>query len=146
MKVIRIEHMSVMRDGFPCGPYGDNYMFEAEHDDSSPDCLDCLNKCIHNYMGKLALVIGKNRPMPRQDGLWDYFNRLFCFRSVEQMREWFIGDLRTLARYGFVAAVYDVNDDHMDHGGKQSIFSPRDAIRIGDCSILAYSKIAKMLV
>lgn len=142
MKVIRIEHMSVMRDGFPCGPYGESAMFAAEH----PGPSECFGECIHYFMDKLAYVMGANRPMPRNDGLWDYFNRLFCFRSVEQMREWFIGDLRKLARYGFVAAVYDVNNDHMDHGGKQSVFSPRDAIRIGDCSILAYSKIAKMLV
>lgn len=142
MRVVRIEHSSVLRKDRPAGPYaGSGVFFEPEHEGDEDvefewDCYNSEQECIHVWSEQLCWNSGSRRPTPQHDGLgWVVPDtHLFGFQSDEQMRDWFTGELRQMDRFGFVAAVYEVED--VQHGRLQSMFNWDTAKRLEDFPIL----------
>lgn len=148
MRIVRIEHSSVLRNNVPAGPYGDDAFVRAEHDDNNVSNLwdeECDN-CIHTFSDNLAWKADEKRPMPIHDGLYGLMSdHLFGFKSYDTMHAWFLGDLRKLDRFGFVAAVYEVPKTHAQHGKRQSVFLWKTAMRVGDTSILSRKNIENLM-
>lgn len=148
MRVCRIEHMSVLRDGRPAGPYAD-FVFEREEhesDDSWCDNYDNKNGCIHHFSYELTWIKGERRPMPKSDGIYDInSDHLFGFITEDKMLDWFSDWLRKLDRYGFVIGVYETPDTHASHGNKQSTFSYEASKRIAEFPILKRKGLAELL-
>lgn len=145
MNIVRIEHSNVLRDGRPAGPYSEEAVREAEHEE--PYCDNDEGDCIHDFCCSIAWQSGAKTPTPGNDGLgYDISPEyLFCFTSVDKMRDWFNGHMTKLEEYGFVAAVYSVEETYTKHGFKQSVFEYRPAKRIGDCKVTNYRAIQKMM-
>jgi hypothetical protein len=121
----------------PAGPYaGHDTYGPVEHGTDSFDYweYDCDDSSIHQWSENISWRSGGNTPTPSSDGLGMVNDELFAFVSDEQMRKWFAGHLRKMDRFGFVAAVYEVQD--VQHGRRQSMFNWDTAQRVGDFSIL----------
>ena len=110
--------------GFPCGPYGDDAWFTAEHDHENWwETDDCTHECVHISIESMRRIVSDTRPSPYRDGIdmMDFGeNYLFCFPNIDMMHEWFSGDLRWLAEIGYIVAVYEV--EQFQHGAHQTVF------------------------
>jgi hypothetical protein len=144
MRIIRVEHMSLLRGDRPAGPYAEKAWFDAEHGEEGVVCYDA--DCIHDYIEELTWESGARRPAPWEDGLREPSSAyLFGFRSFDLMRAWFNGDMRKLHAIGYVAAVYDVPGHAAKHGDKQSMFEWEYAKRIGDAPMVSPKQIQALL-
>lgn len=103
MLVYRVAHSGQMNNGYPGGPYNGN----------GADWADDLNEAHANA----------EHPTPWEDrGLSRIYDSEFCcLSSIEGLRSWFDGWLETLQDYGYLIHVYDVPEEFVRIGTRQTL-------------------------
>lgn len=149
-RVVRIEHATyereVMDKRYPAGPYAETTFCQAEHGMSylwmGDEDIECEGDCLHEWASRLSWDCSERRPVPYGHVEQHQF---FAFRSVEAMREWFLGEFAALKRYGFVASVYEVPEQAVRHEAQQTLFEFDKATKIASAKPDAFSKLEKWL-
>lgn len=129
---------------YPAGPYADSALLTWEHPEIDwRNYFDVEHKdCAHEWANRLAWDAGQRRPMPNmRPQEWQFFG----FMDVWAMREWFLGEFGNLRRYGFVASVFEVPDNHIHPDNRQVLFTYDHARKIGSTTPLSYKRIESWL-
>jgi hypothetical protein len=169
MRIARVEHMSVLHDGRPAGPYAESPFRNHEHCEDPTGVSDmgveeywgcdsdwdeggsATSQCIHDYCDQLSWITDGNRPTPHKDGIDMYAidddsrDYIFGFVKAEQLTEWFTGEFKRLHGYGFVVGVYSVPAHYTKHGWSQSIFKYSESVRVAEVPILRRTGLADLL-
>lgn len=102
MKVYRVRHKRLRRDGKLAGPYRGNSPLHDELVSAHDGCDD--------------------HPFPSYDGI-SMSSEWYCaFESIEQLLTWFKGWVEKLAECGFEVAEYDVPEHCVQKGEYQVAF------------------------
>lgn len=111
--IYRVEHREHL-----CGPYADTYMLPEGYCDRLYGLLEHHNN-------------RDTHPTPDEDqieGGWMMSSEVCGFQSMEQLRDWFsVEELLGLHEMDFVVSRYEVDDGHVRHGRRQSIFEREEA-------------------